>query len=76
MFSLCTLREGGFVSGGGRDKKLILWDPDYKQLGEDIEVITLCTTIWCLISRILHGQGSLKRHVINRLMSNDLRFLF
>ena len=49
MFSLCTLSDGGIVSGGGRDRRLVLWDSDYNPLGEEIEVkaaeilFVLCT---------------------------------
>lgn len=37
MFSLCALDDGGFMSGGGRDRLIVLWSETYQPLKE-IEV--------------------------------------
>eukprot|EP00069_Balaena_mysticetus_P009896 bmy_06565T0 len=34
VFGLCALRDGTLVSGGGRDRRVILWGPDYSKLQE------------------------------------------
>ncbi|XP_071501023.1 77 kDa echinoderm microtubule-associated protein-like isoform X1 [Diadema antillarum] len=30
IFSLCVFNDGSFLSGGGKDRKIVLWDSDYK----------------------------------------------
>ncbi|XP_068440871.1 echinoderm microtubule-associated protein-like 2 isoform X2 [Clinocottus analis] len=37
VFSLCVLKDGTMVSGGGKDRKVVLWDHDYKKKA-DMEV--------------------------------------
>ncbi|XP_051966138.1 echinoderm microtubule-associated protein-like 2 isoform X1 [Xyrauchen texanus] len=37
IFSLCLLKDGTLVSGGGKDRKVLLWDHDYRKKSE-IEV--------------------------------------
>nr|XP_055052698.1 echinoderm microtubule-associated protein-like 2 isoform X1 [Misgurnus anguillicaudatus] len=37
IFSLCVLKDGTLVSGGGKDRKVLLWDHDYRKKSE-IEV--------------------------------------
>ncbi|TEA13561.1 hypothetical protein DBR06_SOUSAS30310017, partial [Sousa chinensis] len=34
VFGLCALRDGTLVSGGGRDRRVILWGSDYSKLQE------------------------------------------
>ncbi|KAL6115722.1 eml2 [Pungitius sinensis] len=34
IFSLCVLKDGTMVSGGGKDRKVVLWDHDYKKKAE------------------------------------------
>ncbi|KAM8904777.1 echinoderm microtubule-associated protein-like 2 isoform 1-T1 [Spinachia spinachia] len=34
IFSLCVLKDGTMVSGGGKDRKVVLWDHDYKRKAE------------------------------------------
>lgn len=34
IFSLCVLKDGTLVSGGGKDRKLFLWDRDYRKQSE------------------------------------------
>ncbi|KAK1900253.1 Echinoderm microtubule-associated protein-like 1, partial [Dissostichus eleginoides] len=31
IFSVCVLKDGTMVSGGGKDRKVVLWDHDYKK---------------------------------------------
>uniref|UniRef100_A0A8C2JSF6 EMAP like 2 n=1 Tax=Cyprinus carpio TaxID=7962 RepID=A0A8C2JSF6_CYPCA len=37
IFSLCVLKDGTLVSGGGKDRRVLLWDHDYRKKSE-IEV--------------------------------------
>ncbi|XP_037675866.1 echinoderm microtubule-associated protein-like 2 isoform X2 [Choloepus didactylus] len=37
VFGLCTLRDGTLVSGGGRDRRVVLWGFDYSKL-QEVEV--------------------------------------
>lgn len=37
IFSICVLKDGTMVSGGGKDRKLALWDREYCKQG-DMEV--------------------------------------
>ncbi|KAI9542163.1 Echinoderm microtubule-associated protein-like 1 [Dissostichus eleginoides] len=37
IFSVCVLKDGTMVSGGGKDRKVVLWDHDYKKQA-DMEV--------------------------------------
>ncbi|XP_035010756.1 echinoderm microtubule-associated protein-like 2 isoform X2 [Hippoglossus stenolepis] len=34
IFSLCVLKDGTMVSGGGKDRKVALWDHDYRKQSE------------------------------------------
>ncbi|XP_055082239.1 echinoderm microtubule-associated protein-like 2 isoform X3 [Periophthalmus magnuspinnatus] len=34
IFSLCVLKDGTLVSGGGKDRKVVLWDHDYRKQSE------------------------------------------
>ncbi|KAK3732810.1 hypothetical protein QZH41_017712, partial [Actinostola sp. cb2023] len=34
VFSLCALDDGGFLSGGGRDRLIVLWNESYQPLKE------------------------------------------
>ncbi|MGH0147181.1 UNVERIFIED_CONTAM: hypothetical protein FKN15_010285 [Acipenser sinensis] len=34
IFSLCVLKDGTLVSGGGKDRRVVLWDRDYQQQQE------------------------------------------
>lgn len=34
IFSVCVLKDGTMVSGGGKDRKVVLWDHDYKRKAE------------------------------------------
>ncbi|XP_038623371.1 echinoderm microtubule-associated protein-like 2 isoform X1 [Tachyglossus aculeatus] len=34
VFGLCTLRDGTLVSGGGRDRRVVLWDRDLRKVQE------------------------------------------
>uniref|UniRef100_A0A3B4H360 EMAP like 2 n=1 Tax=Pundamilia nyererei TaxID=303518 RepID=A0A3B4H360_9CICH len=31
IFSVCVLKDGTMVSGGGKDRKVVLWDHDYRK---------------------------------------------
>ncbi|KAF5910455.1 hypothetical protein HPG69_018229 [Diceros bicornis minor] len=37
VFGLCVLRDGTLVSGGGRDRRVVLWGSDYSKL-QEVEV--------------------------------------
>ncbi|XP_052472688.1 echinoderm microtubule-associated protein-like 2 isoform X1 [Carassius gibelio] len=34
IFSLCVLKDGTLVSGGGKDRRVLLWDHDYQKKSE------------------------------------------
>lgn len=34
IFSLCVLKDGTLVSGGGKDRKVALWGYDYRKQSE------------------------------------------
>lgn len=34
VFSLCVLKDGTLVSGGGKDRKVVLWGYDYRKQSE------------------------------------------
>lgn len=34
IFSLCVLKDGTLVSGGGKDRKVVLWGYDYRKQSE------------------------------------------
>ena len=38
IFSLCILKDGSMLSGGGRDRKIIQWDTSYNRTGAETEV--------------------------------------
>ncbi|KAM7340171.1 hypothetical protein ACRRTK_000786 [Alexandromys fortis] len=37
VFGLCALRDGTLVSGGGRDRRVVLWGSDYSKM-QEVEV--------------------------------------
>lgn len=39
VFGLCALRDGTLVSGGGRDRRVVLWGSDYSKV-QEVEVRT------------------------------------
>lgn len=39
IFSICVLKDGTMVSGGGKDRKVVLWGHDYRKQSE-MEVMT------------------------------------
>lgn len=34
IFSVCVLKDGTMVSGGGKDRKVVLWDHNYRKQTE------------------------------------------
>ena len=34
VFSVCVLKDGTMVSGGGKDRRVVLWDHDYHKQKE------------------------------------------
>lgn len=34
IFSVCVLKDGTVVSGGGKDRKVVLWDHSYRKQAE------------------------------------------
>lgn len=48
VFGLCALRDGTLVSGGGRDRRVVLWGSDYSKL-QEVEVRRLPTRLGLLM---------------------------
>ena len=38
VFSLCFTKDGNLLSGGGKDRKIIQWDSEFKKTGSETEV--------------------------------------
>ncbi|XP_053393881.1 echinoderm microtubule-associated protein-like 2 isoform X3 [Mercenaria mercenaria] len=38
VFSVCSTDDGEILSGGGKDRKIVLWDKDFKRCGNDAEI--------------------------------------
>jgi microtubule-associated protein-like 1/2 len=38
IFSICVLKDGSIVTGGGKDRKLVLFDATYRRNGAEAEV--------------------------------------
>ncbi|KAI8788322.1 echinoderm microtubule-associated protein-like 2 isoform X1 [Biomphalaria glabrata] len=38
VFSLCVLKDGNLISGGGKDRKIIQWDNTYNKTGPETEL--------------------------------------
>lgn len=47
VFGLCALRDGTLVSGGGRDRRVVLWGSDYSKL-QEVEVRSCPTRLGLL----------------------------
>ncbi|KAK0137169.1 Echinoderm microtubule-associated protein-like 1 [Merluccius polli] len=47
VFSLCVLKDGTMVSGGGKDRKVVLWDHHYNKQSE-MEVRRLQSQVNCI----------------------------
>ncbi|KAL2096531.1 hypothetical protein ACEWY4_008679 [Coilia grayii] len=47
IFSLCVLKDGTLVSGGGKDRKVVHWDHEYHKQGE-VEVPEAFGPVRCL----------------------------
>lgn len=58
MFALCALRDGTLVSGGGRDRRVVLWGSDYSKV-QEVEVRTR-NGVWpCrIVAGLLPYRGS------------------
>ncbi|XP_041090623.1 echinoderm microtubule-associated protein-like 2 isoform X1 [Polyodon spathula] len=41
IFALCVLKDGSLVSGGGKDRRVVLWDREY-QKQQELEVPEMC----------------------------------
>ena len=54
IFSLCVLKDGNIVSGGGKDSKLILLDPELQLTGEETSVAEQ----YGGVRQISEGRGS------------------
>ena len=39
IFSICVLKDGSIVTGGGKDRKLVLFDATYRRNGAEAEVM-------------------------------------
>lgn len=42
IFSLCVLKDGTLVSGGGKDRKVVLWDHEYHKQNEIVVMQPPC----------------------------------
>lgn len=41
IFSVCVLKDGTMVSGGGKDRKVVLWGHDYRKQAEmEVRILT------------------------------------
>ncbi|XP_064603891.1 echinoderm microtubule-associated protein-like 2 isoform X2 [Liolophura sinensis] len=38
VFSLCMMKDGTLLSGGGKDRKIVQWDSNYKRAGVETEI--------------------------------------
>lgn len=38
IFDICSLKDGTFVTGGGKDKKIIEWDSSMNKTGREAKV--------------------------------------
>lgn len=38
MFTLCTLKDGSVLSGGGKDGRIVIFDADLNPVGVDTEI--------------------------------------
>lgn len=38
VFSLCAMKNGTFLSGGGRDRKIVEWDESFNATGREAKV--------------------------------------
>lgn len=45
IFSLCVLKDGTLVSGGGKDRKVLQWDHDYRKKSEMEVKLLSCSFI-------------------------------
>ncbi|XP_040832508.1 echinoderm microtubule-associated protein-like 2 isoform X2 [Ochotona curzoniae] len=54
VFGLCALRDGTLVSGGGRDRRVVLWGSDYSKL-QEVEV----PEDFGPVRTVAEGQGDL-----------------
>jgi len=43
VFSLCAMKDGSILSAGGKDRKIIQWDPDFQKTGLETEVVEYCS---------------------------------
>lgn len=41
VFSICALKGGRIITGGGRDRRLVEWDIQLNRTGKIAEVLTL-----------------------------------
>lgn len=47
IFSLCVMKDGSVLSGGGKDKKVIQYDSSYTKTGVETEVRRVVRAIDC-----------------------------
>ena len=38
IFSLCVMKDGSVLSGGGKDRRIIQWSNAYQKTGQETEV--------------------------------------
>lgn len=57
IFSVCVLKDGTVVSGGGKDRKVVLWDRDYSKQSE----MEVRSPLDRLIDQLIDPAGSLQQ---------------
>lgn len=55
VFSLCGMKDGNLLSGGGKDRKVIEWDGSYSKTGRETEV----AEVYGPIRTLSQGKGGL-----------------
>ena len=55
VFSVCVMKDGTILSGGGKDRKIIQWDNAYKKTGLETELPDLFGPVRTLSQ----GKGNL-----------------
>ncbi|KAJ8414584.1 hypothetical protein AAFF_G00037860 [Aldrovandia affinis] len=73
IFSLCVLKDGTLVSGGGKDRQVLLWDHDYRKKSE-LEVPEVFGPVRCLAEGKQDGLfvGTTRNAILQGSFSGEL----
>ncbi|XP_035241187.1 echinoderm microtubule-associated protein-like 2 isoform X1 [Anguilla anguilla] len=74
IFSLCVLKDGTLVSGGGKDRRVVLWDHNYHKKSE-LEVSEMFGPVRCLAEGKQDGLfvGTTRNAILQGSFSGELR---